>query len=82
MKILTNIVIPAVSENYDVLVPDFLPVSEITPLVAKAVTEITNGRYVPSGCELLCWKEKETVLDGFKTLGFYGVQNGDHIILF
>lgn len=81
MKILVNIFVPSISENYDVLVPDFLPVKEVTTLISEAVEYLSNRRYVSSKQEFICLVEQEVLLREDLTLRDYNVRNGDHLVI-
>lgn len=37
MKILVNISVPSIFENYDLLIPDYLPVKAVETLISEAV---------------------------------------------
>ena len=81
MKVLVKVIIPVISESYDVLIPDFLPVSEIVPLLVNAVKFLSNNRYVSSGHEFLCMCEPELLLREDKTIKDYNVKNGEKLII-
>lgn len=81
MKILVNVSIPAISENYDIWVPATLRVRTIASLIAEAVEGLSNHLYVASGKECLCSVEKNIQLRSNATLEKYGVKNGDHLVL-
>lgn len=81
MKILVNVSIPAIGEKYDILVPDFLRIKSVTPLIAETVENLSNHMYVSSGEECLCSVEKNILLRHNATLQQYGIQNGDHLVL-
>ena len=81
MKLLVNISIPAIGEKYDVLVPDFLRIKSVIPLIAEAVENLSNHMYVSSGAECLCSADKNILLRHNATLKQYGIQNGDHLIM-
>ena len=53
MDILINLTIPALTQKFDVLIPDFITVGELTPLIVKAVEDLSEQRYHVSGGELL-----------------------------
>ncbi len=82
MKILLEIYVPSISESFDVLLPAFLTMRELTPLIAQAVEELSNRRYVSSSREILCFAEREQILDSNRTLEEYGIRNGDHLMFF
>lgn len=81
MKKIVNVEVPALNENYDILVPEILRVHEVTELIAEAVASFSNGRYCPSKQELLCLKERNILLVQNATLGDYGIKNGEHLVL-
>lgn len=81
MKLLLNIYVPAIGQQYDILVPAFLRVKSITTLVAGAVEELSNHLYVSTGEECLCSAEKNIRLRANTTLDQYGIKNGDHLVM-
>ena len=81
MKKNINLSVPAIEESYDVLIPSFMTVGELTPILAKAVEELSNNSYVSSGQEFLCHKELDLLLLQDKTLDDYRIRNGDHLFL-
>lgn len=80
MDILMNLVIPALSEKHDVLLPASLTVGELTPLVVKAAAELSEQRYHTSGSEILCGECG--ILDPGLTLPQQGMKTGSRIWLF
>ena len=81
MKILVNVHIPAISEKYDVLIPDSLRIRSVVSLIAETAEKISNHLYVVSGEECLCSVEKNILLRHNATLKQYGIRNGDHLVL-
>ena len=81
MKILVNITVPAISEQYDIFVPTNVRIKIIASLVANTVEELSDHRYVASGSECLCSLEKNILLRHGATLNDYGIQTGDHLIM-
>lgn len=81
MKILVNIYIPAISQNYDVRIPDSLRIKNVVSMIADTVEELSRNLYVSSGDEQLCSVEKNILLRHNATLAQYGIQNGDHLVL-
>lgn len=80
MDILINLAIPALSKNYDMLMPDFLTVRELLPLIVKAVEDLSERRYHASGGEILCGEFG--ILDYRLTLNQQHVENGERLWLF
>lgn len=80
-KLLIALAVPALGKTYDLSVPDFLPVGQLIRLLAEALSDITGGEYISSGSELLCRAEAHGILDLAHTLGEYGIQNGEELLL-
>lgn len=81
MKILVNVHVPAISKNYDMLLPGTLSVQSITELIARSMEELTNHLYVSSKGEKLCLVEREIILQPESTLEENSVENGDHLMI-
>ena len=56
-KLLVTFEVPSVALQFDALVPEFMSVEELRPLLYPLLEELTNGAYVPSQQEVLCRKE-------------------------
>lgn len=81
MKVNINLFVPAIGEKYDVLVPIFLTIEELVPLLASAVEEISNKNYISSNNEFLCCNDISQLLFSQKTFEDYQIKNGDCIIM-
>ena len=81
MKLLVNVYIPAISEKYDVLIPDNIRIKTVTTLISGTVEDLSNHRFISSGEECLCSVEKNILLRQNATLQKYGIKNGDHLVL-
>ena len=81
MKLLVNIYIPAISERYDILIPDSLKIKSAVSMIATTVETLSNHLYISSGRESLCSMEKNITLRPNATLEQYGIQNGDHLVM-
>ena len=81
MKILINVFVPAISEGYDILVPDFLSIVELTRLISRAVEEASNRKYISSGSEFLCLREKSILMRQDALPETYGIKNGEKLLL-
>jgi len=81
VKILVKVSVPAIGEEYDILIPDFLRIKSVIPLIAEAVENLSNHMYISSGAECLCSADKNILLRPNATLEQYGIQNGDHLVM-
>lgn len=80
-KILISLEIPSIERSYEVYVPDFLPVREVTRLLVQAVQELSGGLYAPSGSEFLVSETKDFLLSEEASLSEYDIGNGDRLLL-
>jgi len=81
-KVLVNLTVPAISESYDVLIPDFMRVRALINVLTELVTDLSSGQYVASGKECLCSREYSRTLELHTTIRECGIKNGDHLYLF
>ncbi len=81
MKVLVNVKIPAINNEYDMLIPDFEKIGTVISLLTEIAVEMSGSQYVVSGEEVLCHKESNAVLGTDHTLKEYDVKNGDTLLL-
>lgn len=81
-KLLITLEIPSMGESFDLFAPGFLEIGMLIPLLTEAVAELSGHRFTPSGQELLCSEKGKTLFCPDRTLGEYGVKNGDRLMLF
>ena len=80
-KALVNLFVPSLGEHYDVYIPVFLTVGEISGLLARLLEDLTNHQYASSGQEVLCSLDKNLLLRSESALRDYGILNGEHLML-
>ena len=81
-KTLVGLYVPAVQEQYDILLPMDMQVGEITKLLSDGVSELSNQHFVPSGLCMLTLKDPDLLLQPDKTLADYEIRDGAQIVLF
>lgn len=80
-KILIEIFVPAINEQFDIFVPLDVPIKDLNSLMANGVAELTNGKYIVSGSEQLCLKEPSGLLNPLLTLQDYGIKDSTQLYL-
>ncbi len=80
-KLLINLYVPAVGESYDLFAPEDLEIGTLATLLANSVHELDNGRYGPSGQEMLIRRAPEQLLHPRRTLQDYNIRDGAQLIL-
>ena len=73
--------VPAIESRYELFLPSFMPVGQMLDLLRKAVTELSEGRYMPSGTEYLCSGEMGNRFMESVPLQDYGIRNGDCLFM-
>ncbi len=81
-KILIGLSVPSIEEHFDLFVPTDVPLGQLSALCAEALKNLTNGHYCPSGSELLCTTAPNRLLSKEMTLAEFGIENGDHLVIF
>ena len=82
MRINIIVSVPSISREFDLSVPDTLPLDQLTALIAKGVEDMSNNSFRSSGTEFLCEGSYDLPLDLRKTLRDYQIKNGDRVFMF
>ena len=80
-KILVKLRVPVIQNSYDLLVNPDMNIGELTKVLAKSVDDLSGGKYVPSGMEMLNQITPDILLDSGKSLRIYGIRDGDELAL-
>lgn len=80
-KVLIELHIPAIGEHFDIFIPTDVEVRNLNEIIANGISEITNGKYIPSKCELLNLAEPFGLLNPNLTLSDYNIKNGMKLYL-
>ena len=80
-KILVKVIAPAVGESYDLFVPLDVEIGQLTAIIAKGVADLSSGKYVASGSELLSRLTPECLLNPAYTLRQYSVPDGAELMI-
>lgn len=81
-KALVGLSVPAIQEQFDLLVPVNMDIAELMKLLVEGVKELCSGHYTPSEMGLLTMKEPDLLLQPGKTLEDYGAADGTQLVLF
>lgn len=80
-KALVEIRIPATGETFEVLIPLESRMSEVVELVAKVLTDLSDGKY-KAGCDaVLCDAATGIIYNINKAVGELGITNGSRLLL-
>lgn len=80
-RLLVELYLPYDGRCYDLELPADMPVSELAPLAAKAVSELAGGFYRPGALCLLCRRADGLPLDAALSPAQLGLANGSRLML-
>ena len=80
-KIMIDIYLPAALKNYDVMVPADMRISQVSDLVAKALSQISEYLYSSENAPVLCDRRTGEILNINMTVWEAGLRNGTQLML-
>ena len=80
-KVLVNVYIPVLNQAYDIFIPPQSQLYEVTELIKKAVYELSEGQFIPTGDTVLAQKTTGQILDINRTVFELSIGNGTKLML-
>ena len=80
-KVLINLYVPILNVSYDIFVPVQSRLYEVTELVKKAVSELSEGQFIPSLDTVIANRISGEILDVNRTVFELDIQNGTKLML-
>jgi hypothetical protein len=80
-KILVELLLPAAEQTYDVYLPPESLTSAVQKLLSSIFNELADGKFKPTGAEILCDAETGAIYDMNMTVAELGLKNGSRIML-
>lgn len=80
-KILVEVFVPAIGKKYDVFVPLKSKMHEVVRLVAKSLSELSEGKYRADQEAVLCDRESGKVFDINSSVYELEIKNGSKMML-
>lgn len=80
-KVLVNVYIPILNRDYDIFIPLQSQIFEVTELIKRAVTELSEGQFMPSKDTVLARKATGEILDINSTVFEMEIGNGTKLML-
>lgn len=80
-KVLVQVFVPVIDTQYDVFIPNTSQMSEVLELLKKAVTDLSDGHYVPTGETAICYRENGAIINVNMTVCELGIHNGSKLML-
>lgn len=79
-KYYINVYVPILEEHFDLFIPAGKSVTNVTNLIIKSLTNITNGYYKSEEAKLY-FKDTGKLVDLTTIVKKSGIQNGSRLIL-
>lgn len=80
-KVLVEIFVPAANRTFDVFIPQTSKMGDIVVLSAKALSDLSNGKYKSDSSAILCDAESGDILDVNLSVYELKIKNGSRLIL-
>ena len=80
-KVLVNVYVPMLNKSYDIFIPIQSQLFEITDLIKRAVSELSEGQFMPSRDTVLAYRASGKILDVNSTVFELEIGNGTKLML-
>ncbi|MCQ2495539.1 MAG: methyltransferase [Lachnospiraceae bacterium] len=80
-KALVEVRVPASGEKYDVLIPLDSKIGEITRLISKIITDLSNGKYQAGEDAILCNADNGIIYDVNVEAAEQNIRTGQRLML-
>lgn len=80
-KLMVSVFLPAALQSYDLLIPAHMRLSQLTPLISGALSQVSSGQYADNSNSMLCDFESGNILNINMTAWESGMRNGSKLML-
>ncbi|WP_195953748.1 methyltransferase [Clostridium saudiense] len=80
-KVLIDIFLPAINRSFEVYIPLDSKFYEITPLVSKMLSELSNGLFISGEDSILYERKTGNILNINMSARQLNIKNGDNLML-
>ena len=80
-KVLIDIFLPAINRSFEVYIPLDSKFYEITPLVSKMLSELSNGLFISGDDSILYERKTVNILNINMSARQLNIKNGDNLML-
>ena len=80
-KILVEIYVPLLRRSFDMFIPLALPMHSVLELIKRAVTEMSDGRFIANENTTLCRREDGTIININLSVYELEIRNGSKLML-
>lgn len=80
-KILIEVYVPLLDCAYDIFIPRQSPMHEVLELIKRAITELSDGRFVADGTTIICHRSNGNIIDINMLVYELDIHNGSKLML-
>lgn len=80
-KVLVEIFVPVLDRSFDVFIPLQSPMYEVLELIKKAITEMSDGRFIANQNTTICHREDGSILNINLSVYELEIRNGSKLML-
>ncbi len=80
-KILVEVYVPLLDHVYDIFIPRHLPMYQVLELIKKAVTELSDGRFVADSTTAICYRDNGNIININMRVYELEIYNGSKLML-
>jgi hypothetical protein len=80
-KVIVSVYVPILNKTFDIFIPTQSQLFEVTELVKRAVSELSEGQFIPSRETVMSLKASGEILDANSTISELGIGNGTKLML-
>ena len=80
-KVLVEVFVPAINHSFDIFIPLQSPMYEVLELIKRAVTDMSDGRFIADNNTALCHRETGTIVNINLSVYELEICNGSKLML-
>ena len=80
-KALIEVYVPVLDRSFDLFIPLTSPMHDVLELIKKAVSEMSDGRFVANANTTICNREDGTIININLSVYELGIRNGSKLML-
>ncbi len=80
-KVLVEIFVPVLDRSFDVFIPLQSPMYEVLELIKKAISEMSDGRFIANQNTTICHREDGSILNINLSVYELEIRNGSKLML-
>lgn len=80
-KVLVDVFVPVLDRSYDIFIPIQSPMSEVLELIKKAISDISDGRFIANENTAICYRDDGTIININLSVYELEIRNGSRLML-